>query len=101
MDDRFSLGDGDDSLARDFLVARQVDGEGRAFADGRLDGDIAACLVDNAMDRGETEAGAGADVLGGEEGLEDMRQGFRRNAGAAVLDIDGYPFAGGEGFFGI
>jgi hypothetical protein len=48
--------------------------------------DVAAVLVDDAGGDGEAEAGPLP--LGRVEGLEDVRAGVHRDAGAAVLDLD-------------
>ncbi len=69
-------------------MARQEDAEGRALADARIDEDEAAGLLDDAVDHGEAEPGALADLLGGEEGLEDLVDDLRRDAGAGVLDLE-------------
>ena len=53
-----------------------------------IDIDKAAGLLDDAVDRGQAKAGAFADVLGGEERLEDLADDRRRNAGAGVGDFD-------------
>ena len=50
--------------------ARQVDLDGRAVAFLAVDLDVAAGLLDEAVHHAEAEAGALADLLGGEEGLE-------------------------------
>src|SRR3546814_4427574 len=50
---------------------RQVDREGGALPHGAVDEDVAAGLLHDAIDGGEAEAGAGADLLGREEGIED------------------------------
>ena len=60
-------------LGRPFDL-RQVQGEGRAFPGPARDVDVAPGLLREAEDLGEPEAGALADVLGGEERLEDPRQ---------------------------
>ena len=64
--------------------------------------DEAAGLLDDAVDHRQAEAGALADLLGGEERLEDLLQHVRRDAGAGVLDLDQHvvgrrQFAIGEG----
>src|SRR6185312_12841945 len=56
-------------LAR--LVARQVDGEGGAPPRRAVDEDEAAGLLDDAVDGGKAEPGAGSHLLRREEGLED------------------------------
>ena len=48
----------------------------------------ALVLFDNAIDRGEAQASAFADFLGGEKWFKQMRQHFRRDAAAVVLDED-------------
>ena len=53
-------------------MARQEDAERRALADFGVDIDEAAGLLDDAVDGGEAEPGALADLLGREERLEDL-----------------------------
>ena len=53
--------------------------------------DVAALTLEDAVDLGETEPGAGALVLRGEEGLEDTREVFARDAVAGVCDLDDDP----------
>ncbi len=65
---------------------RQVDLESGALADRGLDRDVAAGPLHDAVDHGEAEAGALAELLGGEEGLEDVLEHLRRDAGAGVGD---------------
>src|SRR3546814_14425257 len=66
---------------------RQVDREGGALPHGAVDEDVAAGLLHDAIDGGEAEAGAGADLLGREEGIEDAVDDIRRDAGAGVLHL--------------
>ena len=61
------------------LGARQIERDGRALADLALDPDLAARLVGEAEDLAEAEAGALADRLGGEEGLERALDAPRRS----------------------
>ena len=75
-------------------MARQVDAEGRALADLAVGEDVAARLLDDAVDGGQAEAGALADILGGEERLEDLGHDLGRHAGAGVLDLDQHVLAG-------
>src|SRR5260221_522831 len=63
-------------------MARQEDREGGALAGLAVDEDEAAGLLDDAVDGGEAEAGAGADFLGREERLEDAREILARDADA-------------------
>ena len=56
---------------------RQVDLDRRAVADLAVDLHVAAGLLDEAVDLREPEAGAVADVLGGEERLERLRSDLR------------------------
>ena len=65
---RSSVADGD----------RQVDADRGAAARRRVERDAAAALVDDAVDRGQAEAGALALRLGGEERLERARPRRRR-----------------------
>ena len=70
------------------LGARQVDRHSGAFADLAFDPDFAAGLVGEAEDLAEAEAGALADRLGGEEGLERALEHVGRHAAAGVGDAD-------------
>src|SRR5438034_11182625 len=66
---------------------RQLDQEGGAPA--RLnERDLASVLLDDAVGDREPQPGAGSDVLGREEGVEDARRDLRRNSGAAVGEDD-------------
>src|ERR1035438_6458806 len=47
---------------------------------------MSSALFDNAVNGGESEAGAVADFLGGEEGLEDMALGFFVHALTGVAE---------------
>src|SRR5207245_5555355 len=58
-------------------MARQEDTEGRALPDCRFRIDEAAGLLDDAVDRGETEPGALADPLGGADRPEDATNDVR------------------------
>ncbi len=51
----------------------EVDLERRALAEFAVDRDTAAVLLHDAVDRRQAESGAAALVLGGEEGLEEVR----------------------------
>ena len=78
------------------LGARQIDRHGRALADLALDADFAVRLVGEAEDLAEAEAGALADRLGGEEGLERALAHFGGHAAAGVGDRDADIFAGAD-----
>ena len=69
-------------------VAGQEDAEGRA-AGPATDSteDVAAGLLDDAVDHRQAKPGALADLLGGEERLEDLLKMLVRDAGAGVLDL--------------
>src|ERR1019366_484242 len=64
--------------------AGQVEGKRATLAGlaGYLD--MSSALFDDAVNGGESEAGAVADFLGGEEGIEDMALGFLIHALAVV-----------------
>src|SRR6266436_1944913 len=66
----------------------QVDAEGRAASQLGLDRHRAAALLDDAVDRGESETRALAGLLRREERLEEVREGIRVHAGAAVADFE-------------
>ncbi len=82
------------SVSTSPLGERQVDAEDGAAADLAFDRDVAAALLDDAVDHRQAEAGALARPLGGEEGLEDPRQHRRRHAGAGVGDRQHHVGAG-------
>src|SRR5580700_7769990 len=71
------------------MRARQVDREFGELADSAVDLDRAAMLLgdDVPADR-QTEAGALAGRLGGEERLKQLVPDLGRNAGAVVADAD-------------
>src|ERR1044072_5829764 len=58
----------------------------RPFADLAVDMEGAAGLAGEAVDHGEAEAGALADLLGGEEGLGHLLQYLGRDAAAGIGD---------------
>src|SRR6185312_9923535 len=64
--------------------ARQIEAHGGAAADAALDLDVPGRLLDEAIDLRQAEAGPLADLLGGEEGLENVRQDLVRHALAGV-----------------
>ena len=74
--------------------ARQIERDGRAFAQRRGQGDGAARLAREAEELRESETGALAERLGGEEGLENAVEILRRDAAAGVLDRDPDEVAG-------
>ena len=75
---------------------RQIDRDGRAFAELAFDADLAAGLVGEAEDLAEAEAGALADRLGREEGLERALHDFGGHSAAGVGDADPHIFAGAD-----
>ncbi len=77
-------------------MPRQQDAEGCPGPRRAATENIAASLLDNAVDHGEAEPGALADVLGGEEGLEDFRHHLGGDAMARVLDFDQHVFGGNQ-----
>ena len=75
--------------------ARQIDRDGRALAERAMSiADLAARLVGEAENLAEAEAGALADRLGGEEGLEHALEMLGRHAAAGVGDADADIVAG-------
>ena len=66
----------------------EIDLEGGAQAQLAFHFHPAVVLFDNAKNCRQAEAGAFADVFGGEEGLEDVGEVFRRNAGAGIRNAD-------------
>ena len=65
---------------------RQIDAEGCAFAGAGSAFDTALALGNDAVDRGESEAGGEWGVLGGEERLEDVVQRVLIHANAGIGD---------------
>ena len=65
---------------------RQIDDEARSLADLGIGEDEAARLLDDAVDGRKAKAGALADFLGREEGLEHLAEHVRRDAAAGVGD---------------
>src|SRR5579859_2975992 len=72
---------------------RQEYAESRAFTGLAFDADPTVRLFHNAVDRGEPKPGSLSHRLGGEEGIEDLMQDFRRNSGAVIRDLDHRLFA--------
>ena len=72
--------------ARGHLDARQEDAERRALAQLAVDPDMPAALVHDAVHRGEPEPRAV--VLGGEEGLEEVRLHVRVHADARIRHLE-------------
>ena len=76
------------------IGSRQVDRHGRALADLTFDPDLAARLVGETENLAEAEAGALADLLGREEGLERALLDLGGHAAAGVGHLDAQIFAG-------
>ncbi len=68
------------------IDAREINSEDGAAAELALNEDVAAALLDDAVDGGEPEAGTFAFFLGGEERLEDAGLGFAVHTLAGVAD---------------
>ena len=66
----------------------EINGEDGAAAELALDEDVAATLLDDAVNGGKSEASAFAFFLGGEERLEDAGLSFAVHALAGVADGD-------------
>ena len=62
----------------------QVNLEGRAFPWFAVDVDEAVVLLDDAVDRGQPQAGSLPHLLGGEKRFEDLVEGFLVHAAAVV-----------------
>jgi len=78
------------------MVARQVDAQRGALADFGVDANLAARLLDEAVDHRQAEPGALADRLGGEERLEGTRDDGGRHAGAGIAHAQRQVFARGH-----
>jgi hypothetical protein len=70
------------------VVARQEEMDGRAEALLALDLDVAARLLDEAIDHRQAKARALPQRLGRKEGIEDLAQHIGRHAHARVGDAD-------------
>ena len=81
--------DDQDSRLQAFGSLRQVDGETTPFADAAGHVDPAAVLLHDAIGDRQAQAGAGADLLGGEERFEKLLQVLLGDADALVADFDG------------
>ena len=68
------------------LLPGQVDLEGRPLPRLAVHVDEAVVLFDDAVNRRQPQAGALADFLGGEEGLEELCQRLFVHAAAVVAD---------------
>src|ERR1017187_1638703 len=66
------------------LCAGQINREGRAFADPRVNVQRAAAFLDEPLDDIEAKAGPLPRAFGGEVRLKNFRQHFRRNPRAVV-----------------
>src|SRR5271170_290735 len=92
QEDGFGAADGGESNGSDavrlgrFVDAGEINGEDGAAAGLALDEDVTAALLDDAVDSGESEAGAFAILLGGEERLEDAGLSFAVHALAGVAN---------------
>src|SRR5437867_1187874 len=69
---------------------RELQTEGTPLADGAFDADLPAVLAHDAVGDGEAEARAAAGGLGGEEGIEDLREVIGRDTHAVVADLDAH-----------
>src|SRR5688572_29578685 len=73
---------------------RQVDGHGRALVKRALDRDEAATVTHDPIDEGQAEARTLADLLRGEERLEQVRLDLGRHADAIVADAHAHVVSG-------
>ena len=69
-------------------AGRQLHRERRAALRLRLERDAAAVLLDDRVGDRQPEAGALADLLGGEERIEDLRLHVFRHARPIVVDLE-------------
>ncbi|MEJ0070988.1 MAG: hypothetical protein WDO24_22180 [Pseudomonadota bacterium] len=75
-------------------IAWEIESEGRAHAKLAVDADMAAGLLDESEHHAETQPGALADRLGGEERLEDLGQRLGRDTDSRVADLQHRVVAG-------
>src|SRR5206468_7032391 len=87
----------EDRLRWELLHHRQLDQEVRTAATARLDADVPAVFLDDAVGDREPEAGAGPDLLGREERVEDALLQLTRDARACVGEPDPDPVGVGGG----
>ena len=73
---------------------RQVDRDGRSLADLLSALTVPPDLMGEAVDLRQAEPGALADLLGGEERIEDLVEQIRRNADAGVAETQRDEIAG-------
>ena len=67
-----------------FGQAREINAERRSVTDFAIDIDPALMLLNDAKDGGQSQAGAFADIFGGEERFENLWKNFRWDAAAGV-----------------
>ena len=78
------------------VLTGEVGGDGGSFAEGAFGGDVSVALLYDAVDGGESEAGAVLPVPGGVEGFEHACEGGFVHAGAGVAHDEGDVAAGGD-----
>ena len=80
-------------LVRNPLLAErgQLDHKIGAAPRPGLHGHLAAMFLHDAVDDRETQSGAYAHRLGGEEGIENARGNLRRNPRAIIAHLEGHP----------
>src|SRR6202035_4231563 len=78
-------------------VSRQQNAERRAAAGFALAEDVAARLLDDAVDHGKPEAGSLADLLGGEKRLEDLVAHVSGDAVAGILHLNEHIISRNQG----
>ena len=83
-------------VLRRILGLRQVDADARPPVGLAVELDVAARLLDEAVDHAEAEARPGADRLGGEERLEGLAPHLFRHARPGVGDGDQHIAAGAD-----
>ena len=77
-------------------VTRQEDRKNGSLADGARAKNIAAGLLDDAINHGEAKTRALSDFLGGEKRLEDFVFYVGRDAMSEILDLDRHIIGGGQ-----
>lgn len=75
------------------LRPRQLNCECRALVRLGLHRDRAAVLLDNPLTNRQAQAGAFADVLGGEKGVEYLSQHILRDADPLIFNYQPYPLS--------
>src|ERR1700676_1945104 len=70
------------------MDAREIEFDGRAFANFAVNFDVAARLLGETVDLGQTQAGPVPNILSCEERIEGFRQHVRRHPTSTICNSD-------------